>query len=37
MTYLPETGVMGVPLTKLIPGATKGFGYEFRAKLLRVY
>jgi hypothetical protein len=37
MTYLPETGVMGVPLTKLIPGAAKGFGYEFRAKLLRVY
>lgn len=37
MTYLPETGLMGVPLTKLIPGATKGFSYEFRARLLRVY
>ena len=37
MTYLPEAGVMGVPLTKLIPGATNGFGYEFRARLLRVY
>ena len=37
MTYLPESGLMGVPLTKLIPGATQGFGYEFRAKLLRVY
>ena len=37
MTYLPESGVMGVPLTRLIPGATQGFGYEFRAKLLRVY
>ena len=37
MTYLPESGVMGVPLTKLIPGATQGFGYEFRARLLRVY
>lgn len=37
MTYLPEAGVMGVPLTKLIPGVSQGFGYEFRARLLRVY
>ena len=37
MSYLPETGVMGVPLTRLIPAATNGVGYEFRAKLLRVY
>lgn len=37
MTYLPEAGVMGVPLTKIIPGMSQGFGYEFRARLLRVY
>lgn len=37
MTYLPEAGLMGLPLTKLIPGAVNGFGYEFRARLLRVY
>jgi hypothetical protein len=37
MSYLPEGGVMGVPLTRLIPAATGGFGYEFHAKLLRVY
>lgn len=37
MSYLPETGVMGVPLTRLVPAAVKGVSYEFRAKLLRVY
>ena len=37
MTYLPEAGVMGVPLSRLIPAATQGISYEFRAKLLRVY
>ena len=37
MTYLPSAGVMGVPLTRLIPAATQGTSYEFRAKLLRVY
>lgn len=37
MSYLPETGVMGVPLSRLVPAAVKGVSYEFRAKLLRVY
>lgn len=37
MTYLPDPGMLGVPLTKVIPGAVNGIGYEFRARLLRVY
>lgn len=37
MSYLPEGGLMGVPLTPLIPAAMGSVGYEFRAKLLRVY
>jgi hypothetical protein len=37
MTYLPSAGVMGVPLTSLVPHAIDGVTYEFRARLLRVY
>lgn len=37
LSYLPTAGVMGVPLTQVIPGMVNGVGYEFRARLLRVY
>ena len=37
MTYLPEAGVMGIPITRILPAATGGLSYEFRARLLRVY
>jgi hypothetical protein len=37
LTYLPDPGVLGIPLTKVIPGAVGGYSYEFRARLLRVY
>jgi hypothetical protein len=37
MTYLPAPGVMGVPLTTVIPAAIDGLRYEFRARLLRLY
>ena len=37
MTYLPAPGIMGVPLTTVIPAAMDGLRYEFRARLLRSY
>lgn len=37
MTYLPAPGIMGVPLTSVIPAAVDGLRYEFRARLLRSY
>ena len=37
MTYLPAPGIMGVPLTRVIPAAVDGLRYEFRARLLRAY
>lgn len=37
MTYLPAPGIMGVPLTRVIPAAMDGVRYEFRARLLRSY
>jgi hypothetical protein len=37
MTYVPDPGVFGVPLARVLPGATSGYRYEFHARLLRAY